>query len=137
MAKTILRKTPQKVAVKVYGSGVSETISLATDCLHTTEVVDGTPAVNILALHWTGAAAGVATITRNSVVISTLLGAAGGELLFNDADFVDNIENTSNIVVATTGQMEVWLSLRKQSGYSSKIETAQFSVYDNTAVVGS
>jgi len=137
MAKTILRKTPQKVVVKVYGSGVSETISLATDCLHTTEVVDGTPAVNILALHWTGAAAGVATITRNSVVIATLLGAAGGELLFNDADFVDNIENTSNIVVATTGQMEVWLSLRKQSGYSSKIETAQFSVYDNTAVVGS
>jgi hypothetical protein len=137
MAKTILRKTPQKVAVKIHGSGVSETITLATDLLHTTEVVSGTPTVNIVGIHWTGAADGVATITRNDVRIATLLGATGGELLFADAEFVDSVENTSNIAVATTNQMEVWLLLRKQSGYTSKIETAQFGSYDNPAVVGS
>jgi hypothetical protein len=137
MAKTILRKTPQKVAVKIQGSGVTETVTLATDLLHTTETVDGTPTVNIVGIHWTGAADASATITRNGVRIATLLGATGGELLFADAEFVDNVENTSNIVVVTTSQMEVWLLLRKQSGYSSKIETAQFSVYDNTAAVGS
>lgn len=137
MAKTILRKTPQKVAIKVQGSGVTETVSLDTDLLHSTEVVSGTPTVNIVGIHWTGAADGVATIVRNNVRIATLLGSTGGELLFADAEFTDSVENTSNIVVTTTNQMEVWLLLRKQSGYSSKIETAQFSVYDNTSVVGS
>jgi hypothetical protein len=137
MAKTILRKTPQKVAVKIHGSGVTESITLDTDLLHTTETVVGTPTVNIVGIHWTGAADGVATITRNNVRIATLLGATGGELLFSDAEFVDTVENTSSISVVTTNQMEVWLLLRKQSGYSSKIETAQFSVYDNTSAVGS
>jgi hypothetical protein len=137
MAKTILKKTPQKVAVKIHGSGVSETITLATDLLHATEVVAGTPTVNIIGIHWTGAADGVATITRNNVRIATLLGATGGELLFGDTEFTDSVENTSNLVVATTSQMEVWLLLRKQSGFSSKIETAEFSVYDNVNAVGS
>lgn len=137
MAKTILKKTPQKVAVKIHGSGVTETITLATDLLHASEVVDGTPTVNVVGIHWTGAADGVATITRNDVRIATLLGATGGELLFADAEFVDTVENTSNIAVATTNQMEVWLLLRKQSGYTSKIETAEFGSYDNPAVVGS
>lgn len=137
MAKTILRKTPHKVAIKVAGSGVTETISLSSDLLHTTEVVSGTPKVNIIGIHWSGAADGVATITRNDVRIATLLGANGGELLFTDSEFVDNVENASNIAVATTNQMEVWLLLRKQEGYSSKIETAQFGPNDNETVVGS
>lgn len=138
MAKTILRKTPHKVAVKVTGATGAETITLATDLLHGTEVVDGTPAVNILGLHWTGAATGVATITRNSEVITTLTGSTAGELLFHDSEFVDNVNNTSDIVVTITGgQMEVWMLLRKADGYTSKIETAQFGSYDNESVVGS
>lgn len=136
MNKTILRKTPQKVAVKVEGTNGSSTITLATDLLHDTEVVDGTPAVNILGMHWTGDADGVATIVRNSKRIATLTGQASGEILFSDSEFVENVENTSDIVITTTGQMEVWLLLRKQHGYSSKIETAQFSVYDNVNAVG-
>lgn len=138
MAKTILRKTPHKVAVKVAGGAGADTIGLATDLLHSSEVVDGTPAVNILGLHWTGAAAGVATITRNGTTIATLTGATAGELLFNDSEFVDNVNNTSDIVVTISGgQMEVWMLLRKADGYTSKIETAQFGSYDNETVVGS
>lgn len=138
MSKTILKKTESKVAVKLYGTALNETITLATDCLASTEAltVDGTPTVNILAMHWTGAADGVATITRNGVVIATLLGSAGGELLFQDSDFTDTINNTSNIVVTSTGLMQVWLLLRKAGGYSSKIETAQYSVYDDITKVG-
>lgn len=137
MAKTILRKTPQKVAVKAAGSGVTETITLATDLLASTEVVSGTPTVDIQAIYWTGAAAGVATITRNSVVIATLSGAHSGSLDFTSAEFRDSVGNTSDIVVTTTGQMEVWLKLRKVTGYASKIETAQFGSYDDTTAVGS
>lgn len=138
MAKTILRKTPHKVAVKVAGGAGTDTITLATDLLHSTEVVDGTPAANILALHWTGTADGVAVIARNGTTIATLLGQTAGELLFNDAEFVDNINNTNDIAVTITGtHMEVWMLLRKADGYTSKIETAQFGSYDNETVVGS
>lgn len=138
MAKTILRKTPHKCAVKVAGGVGTDTITLATDLLHNTEVVDGTPTANIIALHWTGAANGVATISRNGTIISTLTGATAGELLFNDSEFVDTVNNTSDIEVAITGgQMEVWMLLRKADGYTSKIETAQFASYDNETVVGS
>lgn len=139
MAKTILKKTESKVAVKLYGNDLNETVTLATDCLASTELltVGGTPTVNILSMHWAGAADGAATITRNGVVIATLLGQASGELLFQDSDFTDSINNTSNIVITSTGVMQVWMLLRKVTGYSSKIETAQFSVYDNTNVVGS
>jgi hypothetical protein len=139
MAKTILKKTESKVAVKLYGDNLNETVTLATDCLAGTEAltVGGTPTVNILAMHWAGAVDAVATITRNNVVIATLSGATSGELLFHDSDFTDSINNTSNLVVTSTGLMQVWVLLRKVSGYSSKIETAQFSVYDNTNAVGS
>lgn len=136
MNKTILRKTPQKVAVKVEGSNSTSTIALATDLLHATEVVVGTPAVNIIGIHWTGDANGTATIVRNNTRIATLTGATSGEILFIDSEFVDNVENTSDIVITSTNQMEVWLLLRKQDGYSSKLETAEFSVYDNTNAVG-
>ena len=136
MNKTILRKTPQKVAVKVEGTNGTSTITLATDLLHDTEVVNGTPTVNILGMHWTGDADGVATIVRNNKRIATLSGQASGEILFSDSEFVENVENTSDIVITTTNQMEVWLLLRKQHGYSSKIETAEFSVYDNVNAVG-
>ena len=139
MAKTILKKTEAKVAVKLHGTSLNETVSLATDCLASTEAltVGGTPTVNILGMHWSGATDAVATITRAGTVVATLPANTSGELLFIDSDFVDTIGNTSDIVVTSTGLMQVWLLLRKASGYSSKIETAQFSVYDNTAVVGS
>ena len=34
-------------------------------------------------------------------------------------------------------QGELWIRIRKVSGYTSKIETAQFGVYDDTTQVGS
>lgn len=139
MAKSILKKTESKVAVKLYGTGLNETVTLNSDCLASTEAltVGGTPTVNIVAIHWSGAADGVATITRGGTVVATLTGASAGELLFNDSEFTETTGNTSDIVVTSTGLMQVWLLLRKASGYSSKIETAQFSVYDNTNAVGS
>lgn len=139
MAKTILRKTETKVAVKLYGTTLNETVSLDTDCLATTEAltVGGTPTVNILSMRWMGGVGAVATITRGGVVIATLQGDSAGDMDFLDQEYCDSISNTSDLVVTSTGLMQVYLLLRKVSGYSSKIETAQFSVYDNQAVVGS
>lgn len=137
MAKTILKKTGAKVAVKVYGDSLNETITLNSDCLVSTESVVGTPKANILSIHWSGANGSFATITRNSVKIAILQASAAGELVFLDTDFTDSIENDSDLVVTSTGEMQVWILLRKVSGYSSKIETAEYSVYDNVNAVGS
>jgi hypothetical protein len=139
MAKTILKKTESKVAVKLHGSALNETVTLNSDCLATTEAltVGGTPTVNILSIHWAGAIDAFATITRGGVVIAIVQGNAAGELMFQDTDFSDSVNNTNDIVVTSTGVMQVWLLLRKVTGYSSKIETSVFSVYDDTNAVGS
>lgn len=137
MAKTILRKTGAKVAVKLHGNNLGETITLNSDCLLSSESIVGTPTVNILSMHWCGAPDAYATITRNSVKIAILHSGSSGEITFYDTEFTDTIENTSNIVVTSTGEMQVWILLRKVAGYSSKIETAEFSVYDDTNAVGS
>lgn len=139
MAKTILKKNESKVAVKLHGSGLNETVTLNSDCLASTEALTagGTPTVNILSLHWAGAADAVATVTRGGTVIATLQANSTGELIFLDTEFSDSVNNTNDIVVTSTGVMQVWMLLRKVTGYSSKIETSVFSVYDNTTVVGS
>jgi hypothetical protein len=36
-----------------------------------------------------------------------------------------------------SGEIYLYLVLRKNSGFTSKIETAQFGSYDNPAVLGS
>jgi hypothetical protein len=136
MAKDILRLTEKKVAVKVSGSGVTETIALATNLLSSTQVVSGTPKVNIVSLRWAGASGSSVTVTRNSKVIIILNCDNPGEFDFADAEYVDNIENTSDIVVTTTGNAQLYLNLRKDSGYASKIETPEFSVYDDTTKTG-
>ncbi len=139
MAKTILKMTETKMVVKLHGTTLNETITLNSDCLSATQAltVGGTPTVNIIGLHWTGTVGGTGIITRGGTVIFNISGDSSNSILFNDQEFVDNIQNTSNIVVTGTGTMQIYLVLRKASGYSSKIETAQFSVYDDTSVVGS
>jgi hypothetical protein len=137
MAKTILKKSGGKVAVKLHGTDLNETITLNSDCLVASEALSGTQRANIISMHWSGAANAFATITRNSVKIAILQANSTGELTFYDTDFTDSIENESDIVVTSSGEMQVWIVLRKVSGYSSKIETAEFSVYDDTNAVGS
>ena len=141
VVKSFLKLTETDCVVKVAGTAASATISLATDLLRSTEAltVGGTPTVVITTLTWSGSAAGIITIVRNGVTVFTLLSAASGQLdLSGQFCVADNTEATSDIVVTISGgQAELFLRVAKVTGYSSKIETAQFSVYDNTSVVGS
>lgn len=118
MAKNILRKTNRKVAVKVSGSGVTETITLATDCKGTGETVESTKSVEIVSVRWTGAADAVATITRNGTTVLILQANAAGDFDFSDAEYLDSIGSGSDIVVTTVGDMQVYLLLRKSAGYT-------------------
>jgi len=139
MATSIIRQTHQEAVVKVYGTtGVSETIDIST-LLATGQELDGaTQHVTIVGVQWTGAATGVATITRDSVTVMTLQAAPSGMLLFDGQTMPpENTKSDKDIVVAITGaQTEVWLKLRKVSGYKTRIEDATYGAYDDPTRVG-
>lgn len=96
----------------------------------------GVPTVDIIGMHWSGLANSVITIKRNNVIIAELSCTVPGSLDFRDKDFRDTVNNTSDIVVTSTGSAQLWLYLRKGAGYVSKVETAQFGPYDNTTLIG-
>lgn len=95
--------------------------------------------VNIVGLSWSGAATGVISISRNSVVVATLQTNTPGTLDFSGNVMPpDVIENTKDIVVTISGaQAECWLKLRKVSGYAMPVENATYGSYDNPSVMGS
>ena len=138
--KTILKKTAQEAVVKVAGTAGSATISLANDLLPASQAltVGGTPTVNIVGAHWTGALNSTITVVRNSIATLTIPADQPTQFDFEGSGFVDTTNNTSDIVVTIGGaEAQVYLILRKVDGYSSKVETAQFGAYDNESVVGS
>lgn len=150
MAKSILRVTEGHCVVKVSGGAGTETIALKTDLLkyndsnpdnvsrYPTEVAGSTVYVNLVALTWTGEAATVITIVRDSVRIATLAGSRSAQLSFvKDYMVADSVKNTSDIVVTISGgQGEVWIALQKMKGYTSTIETSLLGHYDDLDQVG-
>jgi hypothetical protein len=140
VTKTVLKNTNQESVVKVAGTAAAATIDISADLLASTQALDGaTQTVNIIGLVWTGATDGIITITRNSVVITTLQANAAGMLFFDGQSMIpDTIQNTSDIVVTISGaQAECWIRLRKVGGFASKVETAVFGAYDDQTAVGS
>lgn len=124
--------------VKIQGAVGANTIALATSLLGSNEVIDGVPTVNIIGVQWTGAAGGVITISRGGVNVITLSANSPGTLTNINDSWYDNFNNTSDIVVTTSvAECQCWLTLKKLSGYQTKIEPDQFGPYDNTTVIGS
>lgn len=135
--KTILKKAKHEVVVKLTNDTgtASSTFDLDVDALLSTEVIEGTVKVNIVEIHWAGLANSSFTLTRNSVKIFGANGSDADQFIFSG--FVDGVENTSDIVASLTGEIYVYIVLRKNSGFESKIETAQFGSYDDNTARGS
>jgi hypothetical protein len=139
VVKTVLKNVNQEAVVKVAGTAAAATIDLSTDLVASTQALDGeTQTVNIVGLVWTGAADGIITITRNSVVVATLQANAAGSLEFGGQQMIpETINNTSDVVVTISGaQAECWVRLRKVSGYATKVEYATYGAYDDESRVG-
>lgn len=140
MTQAVIRQTQQETVVKVWGAaGVTETIDLQTLMGSNQELDGDTQTVTIVGLTWTGAIDGIATITRGTTTVTTLQANAAGMLYFDGQTMPpDNIEATKDIVVAITGAAcEVWLKLRKVSGYKSKSgEYASYGAYEDETRVG-
>lgn len=138
MSKRIIKQTETLTVIKVWGTNSTDTITLNTDLLSPTMVVQGTPTVNIGFVTWyvSSGASDTVNITRNSVPVMNLY--QNGSFDFaGEGGWTEDTENTSNIVVSITGTGGCYLTLRKTAGYKSKIEPETFGSYDNTTVVGS
>lgn len=138
MALTVLKNTNQEAIVKISEIG-SETIDLQTTILAATQALSGaTQTVNIAGIEYTGLAGSTITIVRNGVNITTLsaeghdyVGFAAGQ------GFVDSINNTADIAVTIAGaNAQCYLTLRKVSGYATKVEYATYGAYDDETRVG-
>ena len=132
VTKTILKKAKHEVVVKFAndtGSSQTSTFDLDVDALLSTEVIEGT------VIHWAGQASSHFHIERNSVKIFGATGSDADQFIFSG--FVDGIQNSSDLTVSMNGEIYVYIVLRKNSGFESKIETAQFGSYDDTTARGS
>jgi hypothetical protein len=137
MPISILKQTETIAVVKVFGAG--GTINLSTDLLSPTMIIQGTPTVNIIFAQWniSPGAADVISVTRNGISVLNLHQNAGELDLSGNGGYADTTGNTFPLVVTITGLGEAYFTLRKASGYKSRIEPETFSSYDNTSVVGS
>lgn len=132
--KHIAKKTEGTAIVKIGGSSFTETISLTTDLITPSQVINGVLNVGIQHIQWvTTNASEKLIITRNGVVVMELMGQGVFDLSGNGG-FIDSQESTSDLVCTGTGWM--YLTLRKTGGYKSKIETHKFGQYDDTTKVG-
>jgi hypothetical protein len=141
LTKSILKMTETETVVKVSGNGGTSTIDLQTDLVDVNQTTSGaTQTVTITGVRWSGETSNTVLIDRNSVRILTLPTEQADYIAFDGQELPpENTQATQDITVAQTGSgyIEVYLKLRKVSGYAPKVETAEFSVYDDTATVGS
>jgi hypothetical protein len=116
----------------------SGTIALNTLAAATQALGGGTPTVNIVKFFCTGADGAATRITRNGKNIISCAPENAPQLDFNQNGFVDNINNTADIVVVNDVAKPVtgYIVLRKVSGWNTKVETEQYGSYDNVNQVG-
>jgi len=135
MSKTILKLTETLAVIKLVASAnTTETITLAELASPTQELI-GDLSVGITHVQW--ATQTHVTVTRNSTEVLRLYPNTGGFDFGGYGGCTDYTQEDQSIVVDFTGGGTVLLTLRKASGYKSKIEPEYFGQYDNPAVVGS
>lgn len=132
MAKTVLRLTNNFAGVKASGAG-TYTFDLDVDLLLATEVVAGTPTVNIAGAAFTGETASTITVSRNSVDIFNISPSTASAIDFSQMGMYDTIGNTSDIVVTITGKAQIYLQLKKVSGYKTMFQPEQYGSHDDPA----
>lgn len=144
MSKLILKKTDTHVAIKIgntTGVPVTETITLNSDLLNSGKesILGGAvPTVSIVNIQWTGVSGTTFSISRNSQVIFNGDVVGSSPMNFNEFGYVDNENSTFNIVVTIDGTSkgQLYIGLRKQSGYTTFVENATYGAYDDPTRVG-
>lgn len=139
MAKRVLKQTETVAVVKISGTGSTDTVTLNSDLLSSTMVVDGTPRANIIYAQWniSPGASDTIVVTRGGTPVLNLYQNAGELDMGGNGGYSDDTNNDQPLVCTITGTGNLYLTLRKVSGYKSKVETSEFGPHDNTTAVGS
>lgn len=134
--KTVLRVNNNRAMVRIVGTTAADTatITLNSDLIGAGDALTagGTPTANITTIK--SSTLNSITIVRNAVTVAALYGSD----VLDQPEFTTADQNTFDIVVTFVGGAgTIWLDITKVSGYSPKMESAQFGGNDNIANVGS
>lgn len=137
---TTVKNTNQEVIVH-FDTVLAESGTIALNTLTAASQAltsGGTPTVNIVKFFSTGQLGSGLRITRNGKNIIACSPENAPALEFNENGFVDNINNTADIVIVNDVAKPVtgYLVLRKVAGWSTKVEDASFGAADNVNQVG-
>jgi len=136
---TIIRNTNLETIIKYEGSSVdtAATIDISTLAATTQTRNSDTPTVNIVKFMCTGLLTAGVQIVRNGVSVLAAAPENAPMIDLTQDRISDNIQNTSNIVITTTGAASTgYLVLRKIAGWNTKVETATYGAYDDESRVG-
>jgi hypothetical protein len=136
---TIIRNTNLETIIKFEGSSTdtAATIDISTLAATTQARNSDTPTVNIVKFIATGLLTSGVQIVRNGVSVLAAAPENAPLIDLTQNNISDSIQNTSNIVITTTGAASTgYLVLRKLAGWNTKVETATYGAYDDEARVG-
>jgi len=136
---TIIRNTNLETIIKYEGSSTdtAATIDISTLAATTQARNSDTPTVNIVKFIATGLLTSGVQIVRNGVSVLAAAPENAPTIDLTQDRISDNIQNTSNIVITTTGAASTgYLVLRKIAGWNTKVETATYGAYDDESRVG-
>jgi len=136
---TIIRNTNQETIIKYEGSSTdtAATIDISTLAATTQARNSDTPTVNIVKFIATGLLTSGVQIVRNGVSVLAAAPENAPTVDLTIYGISDNIQNTSNIVITTTGAASTgYLVLRKVAGWATKVENEVYGAYDDVTRVG-
>ena len=136
---TIIRNTNLETIIKYEGSSTdtAATIDISTLAATTQARNSDTPTVNIVKFIASGLLTSGVQIVRNGVSVLAAAPENAPAIDLTQNSISDNIQNTQNIVITTTGAASTgYLVLRKIAGWSTKVEDATYGAYDDVTRVG-
>lgn len=142
MAQAILKLTSQEAIIKVWPADGDQpgdnTIELADLVSHSQELdTENDQVVNIAGVTWVGESDATITVERGDETVLSLSCVGASELDFTGQDVPpDTVENTEDLKVTFTGVGQLYIKLRKVSGYLNQVENATYGAYDDPTRVG-
>jgi hypothetical protein len=117
----------------------SGTIALNTLAAATQELtVDGTPKVDIVKFICTGELGAKVTVVRNSKTVIACAPENEAVIEFNAWGIPVINDDTSDIVINNAAAKDItgWIVLRKQTGWTTKVELSTYGAYEDVTRVG-
>ncbi len=140
MQFTTVKNTNLETVIHFTSSAAdSGTITIANLAAATQARNSDNPVVNIVKFSVMGELGSKVTINRNSKIVIACAPENAPYMEANSWGIPINNDNTFDIVVTNGVAKDVsgFLVLRKVAGWSTKVETATYSVYDDVNAVGS